>query len=70
MIHAQTNWVLQMTTHYLEAEAYNRLIDALLRVEPDAFTGKVERDGVTLALGEFGDIWPESILQDAEANNR
>lgn len=59
-----------MTEHYLETEAYNRLIEALLHVEPDAFTGKVERDGVVMVLGEFGDIWPESIREDAEAHNR
>lgn len=55
---------------YLESEAYGRLIDALLHVELDPFSGKVERDGVVMALGEFGDIWPESIREDAEAHNR
>ncbi len=55
---------------YLKGDAYNRLIDALRHVEPDAFTGKVERDGVMITLCEFGDIWPEAIREDAEAHNR
>lgn len=55
---------------YLRSDAYDRLIDALLHVEPDAFSGKADSDGMKLALGEFGDIWPESIREDAERHNR
>lgn len=59
-----------MRAVYLESEAYNRLVDALLHVETDVFSGKVDSDGIKLTLGEFGEIWPESIREDAEAHNR
>ena len=32
-----------------------------------SFVGRVTPDQVKIALGEFGDIWPESIREDAEA---
>jgi hypothetical protein len=52
-------------SHYLDDKTYARLIDALLNVEPDVVTGRVEADGIKIALGEIGDIWPSTIRADA-----
>lgn len=43
------------------------LVEALADLEPDAFTGAFEADGVKWALGEAGDVWPESVLADLAA---
>ncbi|MBB4184900.1 hypothetical protein GGE07_001529 [Sinorhizobium terangae] len=55
-------------TQYLERIAYDRLVEALMsapRVNP--YTGEPDADAIKIALGEFGDIWPETIREDAEA---
>lgn len=50
-----------MKSIYLPRRAYARLVDAILKLEPDPVSGQVEADQVKLALGEFGDIWPEGL---------
>lgn len=40
------------------------LVEALADLEPDCVTGAFEVDGVKLALGEVGNVWPAIILQD------
>jgi len=37
------------------------LVEALADLEPDAFTGAFEADGVKRTLGEEGNVWPETI---------
>lgn len=49
---------------YLSDETYHRLIDAILNAEPCAWSGKVEKDQVMLAIGEAGSIWPEAIRRE------
>lgn len=39
------------------------LVEALADLEPDAFTGAFEADGVKWALGEAGNVWPGSLLE-------
>jgi hypothetical protein len=41
-----------------------RAADAIASLAPCPFAGRVTRDQVLTALGEFGDIWPESIRAD------
>lgn len=40
---------------------YNAAIAAILALEPCALTGKLTFDQIAIALGEFGEIWPEGM---------
>jgi hypothetical protein len=42
------------------------LADVLREIEPCAVTGEVTGDQIVGPLGEFGDIWPESIHSEGE----
>jgi|GEM_PF-6028940 len=54
---------LKMQTEiYVEDQRLIRLADKIADLEPCPFAGRVTRDQVLMALGEFGDFWPESIL--------
>ena len=56
---------------YLNKPKYDRLITALVAAaqEPDPVSGLVpDPDRLKTALGEFGDIWPESIADDASSD--
>jgi len=57
---------LEMTTPCYRPDAtYTKLVDVLCRTN--------DPDQVKIALGEIGDLWPQSILPDAlddEANAR
>lgn len=46
---------------YLDYQRYNKLVDALLNVQPCPVTGEVTPDQIKLALGLAGDIWPMEI---------
>ena len=52
---------------YLSVVPHHRLAEKIANLEPCPFVGRVTPDQVKIALGEFGDIWPESIREDAEA---
>ncbi len=54
-----------MTDIFLDNKRYSRLVAALLKVEPCPVTGVVSENEFKIALGEAGDIWPESIREDA-----
>lgn len=44
--------------------------ERIANLAPCPFAGRLTPDQVVLALGEFGDIWPESIRADVNrANN-
>jgi hypothetical protein len=45
---------------YRSEESYRRLVEALAAIKPCPVTGEVT-DQVKIALGEVGDIWPNSI---------
>lgn len=47
---------LPLRTHRLEV-----LADHLARLDPCPFTGHVTEDQIKVALGEVGDVWPNSI---------
>jgi hypothetical protein len=53
---------------YIEDSAYDRLVDALTKLEPCPFSGQVEPWSVVEALGEIAGIWPKRI--EAEARMR
>lgn len=50
--------------HYLDDSTYHRLVDALSQLQPDPFTGRIDRDEIVTALGEIGDLWPAAIIPD------
>lgn len=47
--------------HYPDDATCARFVDAILNVEPCAWSGKVEKDQIKLVLGEVGEIWPSAI---------
>ena len=47
-----------MTEHYIENEAYDAAVNAI------AARTHLDPDEIKIALGEHGDIWPESIRKD------
>ena len=49
---------------YIEAERWRRLIEALAAIKPCPYMHRVTPDQIGLALGEFGEIWPEAINRD------
>ena len=54
--------------HYLDNDTYTRLVDALLNVQPSAFTGTVTADEIKITLGEIGDLWPASIVGNSRSD--
>ena len=44
----------------------DELARAISNVQPCAVTGRVTSSEIAVALGEFGDIWPESIRDHSE----
>lgn len=58
-----------MTDIYIPDDKLFRLADKLAALEPCPFAGRVTRDLVLTALGEFGDLWPKSIAADVVRAN-
>jgi hypothetical protein len=52
-----------MNEVYLPDESIQTLAEKIAKLEPCPFAGRVTSDQVKIALGEFGDIWPESIRE-------
>lgn len=50
-----------MTSHYLPADQYRALVDALLA----AFDDLDPENAIKIALGEIGGIWPDTCQEDA-----
>lgn len=48
---------------YLPQDTYRALVKALAEVKPDAWSGGLE-DQIRIVLGEVGDIWPDTILEE------
>ncbi|QDM27560.1 hypothetical protein FNL56_16605 [Tardiphaga sp. vice304] len=56
-----------MTTEiYIGTARFQRIAAAIAALEPCWFSGVVTADQVKLALGEHGDIWPDSIRRDVD----
>lgn len=53
-----------MSAIYIETARYQRAVAAIAALEPCPFEGVVTADQIKEALGEIGDIWPESIRGD------
>jgi hypothetical protein len=54
-------------TVYLPDSHYDRLIEALANPRLSLLNGiPTPADAVKVALGEIGDVWPESIKADCE----
>jgi hypothetical protein len=51
---------------YIEDDQYDRLVAALLTLQPSPVTGEVGPDEVKIALGEIGDIWPARVEAETE----
>jgi hypothetical protein len=49
---------------YIGSERLHRAAVALAKLEPCPYAGRVTEDQVKLALGEFLDIWPDTIADD------
>jgi hypothetical protein len=43
------------------------LAKLIANIEPCAVTGRITRSQVVIAMGEFGDIWPEGIRDRCES---
>jgi hypothetical protein len=46
---------------YIDSVVYDRVVKALVELEPCPFAGVVTVDQVKIALGEWLNIWPASI---------
>lgn len=46
----------------MPTEQFRALAEALANLEPDWFAAKPDANTMKITLGEFGDIWPASIL--------
>ena len=53
-----------MAEIYIPLSRLHAVADAVAALEPCAWSGKITRDQILIALGEHGDIWPASILSD------
>lgn len=51
---------------YLPNATYNTAVEALRTLRPDPTTGQIERHQIVEILGEIGNVWPASVLDDAE----
>ncbi|WP_127595990.1 hypothetical protein [Nitratireductor alexandrii] len=60
---------LCLTGGRIAPEHHGELLDALLDLEPSAFTGEIDLCSVKLALGEHGGIWPASIRETPAENS-
>lgn len=49
--------------HFIADETYDKLVAALVNVEPCPVTGEIGPDQVKFVLGEIGDIWPARIQE-------
>lgn len=50
---------------YIAPDRLNQIAHAIARAEPCAVTGEIGPCEIKMALGEFADIWPASLLNDA-----
>ena len=50
--------------YFVPDEPLFRAADAIANLTPCPVTGRITRDQVLMAFGEFGNIWPESIRAD------
>lgn len=50
-----------MRDGYVRPTVREGLVDALVNLEPDHFTGEYEEDQVRWVLGEEGSVWPHNI---------
>jgi hypothetical protein len=53
-----------MEALYLPDETYERLLTALQLCEVDPFTREPTRTAIVTALGEIGNIWPNTCRED------
>lgn len=57
-----------MSAIYIETARYQRAVAAIAALEHCMFEGVVTADQVKVVLGEIGDIWPESIRGEDDAD--
>ncbi|AFO91730.1 hypothetical protein D1822_09880 [Phaeobacter inhibens] len=58
---------MQIAEHYLPDEIYEELVTALTsKMDFQDYPAVCPRSEVVTALGEIGNIWPASILDDVE----
>lgn len=50
---------------FISNDRIMKLADALANYDPFIIGDKPDRDGYLQILGEIGDIWPESVLEEA-----
>jgi hypothetical protein len=50
-----------MNKRFVPDTKYAAAIEAILALKPSAIDGKVTFDQIAIALGEFGDVWPEGL---------
>jgi hypothetical protein len=55
-----------MAEIYVPTENYRRAAEAIAALTPCPVHGVITADQVKIALGEVGNIWPESIRGDAD----
>jgi hypothetical protein len=55
-----------MAEIYIATARENRLAKAIAALTPCPFHGCITADQVKIVLGEVGNIWPESIRNDAD----
>jgi hypothetical protein len=55
-----------MAETYVPTENFRRAAEAIAVLEPCPFHGRITTDQVKIVLGEVGNIWPRSIVDDAE----
>lgn len=53
-----------MAETYLSDTDYAKLVAALANLAPCPIARRVTEDQIKTALGELGDIWPESVRVD------
>lgn len=56
-----------MKNIYIDDDRLDAIADAILRIDPCPVTGMIRHDQIIMAIGEAGNVWPESILPDAIA---
>jgi hypothetical protein len=55
-----------MAEIYVSTENYRSAAEAIAGLEPCPVHGDITADQVKIAIGEAGNIWPESIRGDAD----
>lgn len=53
-----------MAETYVPDSDYAKLVAALASLAPCPMAGRVTEDQIKTALGDVGDIWPESVRVD------